>query len=68
MASGVGRHRALGHLDTPQAPLAPSTSPSPTRSRLTSASRYLDGSPLAADGLGTALINEMYDNVISLIE
>lgn len=52
----------------PCPPLAPSTSPSPTRSRLTSASRYLDGSPLAADGLGTGLINEMYDNVISLIE
>lgn len=68
MASGVGRHRALGHLGTPLAPLAPSPSPSPTRSRLTSASRYLDGSPLAADGLGTGLINEMYDNVISLIE
>lgn len=69
MASGVGRHRALGHLETrPPTPLAPSTSPSPTRSRLTSASRYLDGSPLAADGLGAGLINEMYDNVISLIE
>lgn len=55
------------------APSAPSPSrslfpPTPTWSRLTSASRCLDGLLLAADGPGTGLINEMYDNVISLIE
>lgn len=38
--------------------------PSPIQSQLTSVSCYLDGSLLAVDGLGTSLINEMYDNVI----
>lgn len=68
MESGVRRHRALGYLDPPHPAPRSCPSPSPIQSRLTSVSCYLDGSLLAVDGLGTSLINEMYDNVISLIE
>ena len=54
MVSGVVERPALCHLPPP-----------PTS---VSCSYPLDGALLRVDGLGSSLINEMYDNVISLIE